>query len=410
MKHFIDTSELRAQHRYKHALLLEEFYGHPSRLLQLIGVTGTSGKTSVTHLLAQALHALGKPCGVLGSIGNGIWPALKPSELTTLDPESLQKAFLEFHRAACPVVAMEVSSHGLDQHRLGSAQLDIGVFTNLSQDHLDYHPSMEAYALTKATMFQNHVARVALLNADDSYLPLMRAHCRSGLSVMTFGVTPSDIHLQAYHALPEGFAITVTTPWGALEATVALLGNFNISNILAVMGILGNMGYSVIDIANAISHCHGVTGRMEVVHQQPQIIIDYSHKPEALKKVLQVAREHCKGQLMVLFGCGGDRDRTKRPLMAQIAEHYADVVMVTEDNPRTEDPAQIVADMMPGFSDPSRILFEASRGKAVERILALATIHDTVLLAGKGHECYIIRGKTKEPFSERELVACFYRR
>ncbi len=395
----------------KVASLAEQFYEYPSTGLKLVGVTGTNGKTSVTQLLAQALHALRKPCGVLGTIGNGVWPQLVPSGLTTLDPCALQKIFHQFRREHCDTVAMEVSSHGLDQNRLGSTQLDIGVFTNFSQDHLDYHHTMAEYGLAKAKMFDQYVGRVAMLNADDAQMALMRSHCAAHLTVMTFGIAHSaDIQLQHHQALPEGFAIRVATPWGSLKATVALLGTFNLSNILAVIGILGNWGYSVGDITTALSQCHGVTGRMEFIHQQPLVIIDYSHTPDALQKALQAARVHCKGKLMVVLGCGGDRDRGKRPMMARIAEQYADVVMVTEDNPRTEDPLQIVADMITGFHSPKSILFEPNRVQAIARILSQATTHDTVLLAGKGHECYIIRGGTKEPFSEHEVVRSFYRR
>ena len=393
--------------------LAAEFYKFPAKALRMVGVTGTSGKTSVCHLLAQALQILKKPCGVIGTLGNGVFPGLDDSSMATPDPCTLQRLFQAFKDQECETVAMEVSSHALDQHRLGSTDIEIGVFTNLSQDHLDYHHTMEAYAATKATLFAKHVTRLAILNREDVCFEQMKRACQSSTKILTFGlIEGADIYVTHLDSRLRGNDtvkhVTVKTPWGICEYDWHLMGIGNLRNSLTVLGILHELGYELSEIAQALGQCHEVRGRMEVIHHQPLVVIDFAHKPDALSKALQSLRATCSGKLWVVFGCGGNRDRGKRPLMAEIAEGYADHVMVSEDNNRHESFEQIRHEIFAGFQVLEKILCEPDRQKAIEQVLKLAKPEDTVLLAGKGHECYIISQGLKRPFSEREVVQNYF--
>lgn len=395
--------------------IAERFYQHPAAGMTLIGVTGTNGKTSITHLLAQALTARGEPCGVLGTVGNGVWPALANSTHTTPDPLSLMRYLRAFRDQGCHAVVMEVSSHALMQNRLGNLAFQIGVFTHLTQDHLDFHGTMAAYAAAKARLFSEHVTECAILNADDSAVTVMQTACRANVAVLEFNghvdtrTTPrAAVHLLHHQALPQGFAVNIASPWGEIATTVPLLGLFNLSNILAVVAVLGRLGWSASTITQVLPSLRGVRGRMEWVHQAPQVLIDYAHTPDALAKALRAARAHCQGRLWVVFGCGGNRDRSKRPLMAALAEQCADRVVVTEDNPRFEAPSQILEDIMAGFARPHAVQVELDRERAIQWTLRQAKPNDCILLAGKGHECYIITQGQQRLFDERQVVAAFY--
>lgn len=379
------------------------FYGEPSRLLDLVGVTGTNGKTSVTQLVAQALDLLGQHCGLIGTLGTGFYGALESGRLTTPDPLAVQSTLNNLQKSGARAVAMEVSSHALEQGRVAALAFDIVVMTNLSRDHLDYHGSMEAYKAAKARLFDWPDLRCRVVNLDDDFgreLAVQAGESR----VISYSLSDPEATLYCREATfdDDGVRAVLVTPQGEHMLRSRLLGRFNLSNMLAAVGTLLAMEHPLDEILKVTAKLEGPIGRMQRLGggDKPLVVVDYAHTPDALEKVLQALRPHAKGQLACLFGCGGDRDRGKRPLMAEMAERLADRVIVTDDNPRTEDPLVIFEDIRPGFADPDAVTFISGRGDAIARAIADATVDDVIVLAGKGHEDYQEINGQRHDFSD----------
>ena len=389
--------------------LAASFYGDPSKKVTVIGVTGTNGKTSMTHFIAQALQHCEIRCAVIGTLGNGFLDALVPSTMTTPDPVKLQYEFAKLVEQGAEVIAMEVSSHALDQHRVAAIDFDIAVFTQLSRDHLDYHGTMEAYADAKSKLFLMPSVKTCVLNADDA-LGEKLIHRVQDKAIVPYSLRP-ECELDAVKATQitykaNGFQVAVSTPWGDGVFQANLLGRFNISNLLAVLSVLRVMQIDLQNALPAVSAVHAIDGRMHAFRAAtfPQVVVDYSHTPDALQHALQTLREHCDGALWCVFGCGGDRDAGKRAQMARVAEQFSDRIVVTNDNPRTEDPYAICADIFKGFEQPDQIKQELDRAEAIKFAVQSAGQHDIVLVAGKGHEDYQIIGTKRFAFSDLAYV------
>ena len=379
------------------------FYGEPSRLVNLVGVTGTNGKTSITQLVAQALDALGEHCGLIGTLGTGFHGALQSGRLTTPDPIAVQSTLYDLKKAGAHAVAMEVSSHALDQGRVAALDFDIAVLSNLSRDHLDYHGSMQAYAAAKARLFAWPGLKCRVLNLDDAFGRELAEQAHDS-RLITYSLSDASATLccRDAHFDDHGVRTTLVTAHGEYSLRSPLLGRFNLSNVLAAVGVLMGMAYPLDDILKAMRNVEGPVGRMQRLGggSKPLVVVDYAHTPDALDQVLQALRPHAKGQLLCLFGCGGDRDSGKRPLMAQVAERLADRVLVTDDNPRSEDPLRIFDDIRAGFSSAANATFVAGRGAAIAQLIASASLDDVVVLAGKGHEDYQEIDGERQPFSD----------
>ncbi len=379
------------------------FYGEPSRGLHLIGITGTNGKTSVSQLLAQALDLLGERCGIVGTLGNGFYGALEQGRHTTPDPIGVQATLADMKNAGARAVAMEVSSHGLHQGRVAALAFDVAVLTNLSRDHLDYHGSMQAYAEAKATLFAWSGLRCRVLNLDDAFGRELAA-AEHDSRLISYSLHDAEAYLYCRDAQfdEQGVRATLVTPRGEGSLRSSLLGRFNLSNLLAVVGTLLGLDYPLDEILQVLPQLQGPIGRMQRLGggKQPLVVVDYAHTPDALEKVLEALRPHVKGRLLCLFGCGGDRDNGKRPLMAAVVERLADAVLVTDDNPRTEAPAQIFADIRAGFATPEAVQFVHGRGQAIAQLVGAATADDVLVLAGKGHEDYQEINGVRQPFSD----------
>ncbi len=393
--------------------IADRFYQHPTQNMSVIGVTGTNGKTSISHFLAQALHKLNYSCAVSGTIGSGFLPHLQTSGYTTPDPILLQKQLSEYQKQGARYVAMEVSSHSLDQYRVNGVNFMGGIFTNLTRDHLDYHKTMEAYGAAKARLFQFPHLKFAVYNGDDPFghqlLAMNPAHVPSFLYSMNphFPQNTSAIIAQSIQSTRQGFELTIQSPWGKGVLPLSLIGRFNISNVLAVFAALGALEIPFKTILATLVELKPVTGRMHCLGGHgniPKIIIDYAHTPDALKKVLLSIQDHQPRRLWCVFGCGGDRDRGKRPEMGAIAEDYCNQVVLTNDNPRHESPQQIIADILGGIKNQQKCSVELDRAKAIQFAIAHADAEDIILIAGKGHETYQIIGDQVLPFDDCKVV------
>lgn len=381
------------------------FYGEPSRSLRVVGVTGTNGKTSVSQLIAQALDRLGEPCGIIGTLGTGFHGQLELGRHTTPDAIGVQATLANLKQEGARAVAMEVSSHGLDQRRVAALDFDVAVFTNLSRDHLDYHGSMDAYGAAKARLFEVPGLSCRVINLDDAFGRVLAGEERES-RLITYSLEDPTAYLFCAEARldDDGIHARLITPQGERSLRSPLLGRFNVSNVLAAAGALLGMDYPLDEILAVLPELQGPTGRMQRLGggDHPLIVVDYAHTPDALEKVLTALRPHARGRLLCLFGCGGDRDTGKRPLMAEVAERLADGVVVTDDNPRNEAPEQILEGIRSGFSNPAAVTFSHGRAQAIASLIAAARAEDVVVLAGKGHEDYQeVRGE-RLPFSDLE--------
>jgi UDP-N-acetylmuramoyl-L-alanyl-D-glutamate--2,6-diaminopimelate ligase len=367
------------------------FYGEPSRGLHLVGVTGTNGKTSVTYLIAQALDRMGERCGIIGTLGTGFHGELVLGQHTTPDAIGVQANLASLRKQGARAAAMEVSSHGLAQGRVAALAFDVAVFTNLSRDHLDYHGSMEAYGAVKAQLFKMPGLKCRVINLDDSLGRSLAAE-RAESRLITYSLDDASAYLYCPETQLDdsGIHARLVTPQGERSLRSPLLGRFNVSNVLAAVGALLGMDYPLDEILKVLQEVDGPAGRMQRLGggDLPLVVVDYAHTPDALEKVLDALRPHTRGKLLCLFGCGGDRDRGKRALMAQAAERLADQVVVTDDNPRNEDPMQILDEIRAGFSAPEQAAFVPGRAEAISRCIASSGVDDVVVLAGKGHENY----------------------
>ncbi|MBW3759762.1 UDP-N-acetylmuramoyl-L-alanyl-D-glutamate--2,6-diaminopimelate ligase [Aeromonas jandaei] len=387
------------------------FYDQPATKLELVGITGTNGKSTTALLVANWRTLLGGKAGVMGTIGNGLFGNLIEAENTTGSAVQVQANLAALQEQGADLVAMEVSSHGLVQHRVAALSFAAAVFTNLSRDHLDYHGTMEAYGAAKEQLLQLVDEPNAVINRDDELgakwlekYPLAVAFSVNGPIENHSG---RQLTAQQLDFHQQGFRAQINSSWGNGVLSAPLLGRFNVSNVLAAMGVMLVLGYDFDELLATAPKLQPVTGRMECFGggDAPLAVVDYAHTPDALDKALQALRVHCKGQLWCLVGCGGDRDRGKRPMMAAMAEQYADRVILTDDNPRTEEPARIMADMVAGLRDPAAVQVEHDRVKAINLAIRQASKQDIILVAGKGHEDYQIIGTDKRHYSDRETVA-----
>jgi UDP-N-acetylmuramoyl-L-alanyl-D-glutamate--2,6-diaminopimelate ligase len=396
------------------SLLAATFYGNPAASLKIVGVTGTTGKTSCTYFIAAALAQLNIPCGIIGSLGAGVFGNIVPGQLTTPDAITLQAIFARFVRQKIKIVAMEVSSHSIEQGRINAIPFTLAIFTNLSRDHLDYHGDMETYGAVKKRLLDSPNVPAVVINADDDFGNKIIPALHDQKTVYAYSVhsTVSSVPLIAARNIQldgNGIQAEITSPWGKGNATTKLMGEFNLSNLLAVLASLCFLDIKFTDALQSLAALQSVPGRMQIFSEagQPVVIVDFAHKPDALEKVLQTLRKHCHGKLYCIFGCGGERDKGKRPLMAKIAEQLSDYVIVTDDNPRHEDPAEIVVDIMRGFSSPEKVTVQHDRTKAIQDVIQSAAAGDCILVAGKGAETYQLRGDTKIPLDDAEIVKQF---
>ncbi|GAA5139254.1 UDP-N-acetylmuramoyl-L-alanyl-D-glutamate--2,6-diaminopimelate ligase [Thalassotalea piscium] len=396
--------------------LASQFYNYPQRKLQLIGITGTNGKTSISQLTAKLLSTLNKPCAVIGTNGAGLVDALTEIENTTPGSTELVTWLKSFEQEKITHVAMEVSSHALAQKRVSGELFDIAVFSNLSRDHLDYHGTMESYAETKYQIFTQQADQIAIINGDDNQASKWLSNWPASQPVIVYGRSDLITQYVAYAKASDishsqkGACFTLSTHLGEIEIQSPLLGDFNIDNLLAAIAVLMANNVRLTEVASAVSLLTPITGRMEAYFNKnaPTTVVDYAHTPDGLKNALQACRQHCKGQLWVVFGCGGDRDKGKRPLMGQVAQQMADKIVLTNDNPRTEQPQNIINDILAGCKNTAEITIELNRQLAVEQTIKSAKAGDVVLLAGKGHENYVVIGTEKVPYDERALVKQLY--
>ncbi len=385
-------------------VLADHFHGQPSATLKLIGVTGTNGKTSVVQLIGQALARLGYAVATQGTLGAGPHGALVPGSRTTPDAPTTQRWLAEMRDAGITHVAMEVSSHALDQHRVAGLRFHTAVYTNLSHDHLDYHGSMEAYFQAKSRLFRWPDLKVAAVNQDDVW---GRRLTPKAAALYAYGFSPeATIRGQGLRLLSDGLRFDVETPWGPLVVESRLLGTFNASNLLAVIATLLGMGVPLKELGALLPSLSPVQGRMNRLGggSQPLVVVDYAHTPDALEQALTSLRAHVTGRLILVFGCGGERDRAKRPLMGAIAARLADAVIVTDDNPRSEDGDRIVAEILEGVVDRRRVEVERDRALAIHQAVREASVGDLVLIAGKGHEATQESGGVQFPFDDTELA------
>lgn len=408
---FGDVPNLGIEHlRQYMGIIAADALSHPGRQLDLIGVTGTNGKTSITQWLAQALDQLQTPCGIMGTVGNGFWQHLHESTHTTLDAWSVQQWLKRFVDEGAKAVAMEVSSHGLDQFRVNGVPFKSAIFTNLTRDHLDYHGDMASYGDIKSRLFFWQGLQHAIINIDDEFGAFLLQQVKQSTSstqAYAYGFAEqADVCITAYQPSLDGTGIDFRTPWGDVTIHTQLIGRFNAQNLAACVAVLGAQGYALDDIAQVLGKIQPATGRMDGIREagKPLVVVDYAHTPDALEKALATLHElkQAHSQVWCVFGCGGNRDKGKRPLMGAAANQYADKVVLTSDNPRLEVPQDILNDILPALERPEYVTVE--RAEAIEYAIAHAGADDIVLIAGKGHETYQDMGGVKSHFSDFECA------
>ncbi|MCW8930029.1 MAG: UDP-N-acetylmuramoyl-L-alanyl-D-glutamate--2,6-diaminopimelate ligase [Gammaproteobacteria bacterium] len=426
--------------------IASRFYQHPSHSLRIIGVTGTNGKTSTAHFIAQLIHEMNNddsreekkgPCAVIGTLGNGLYGQLEQSTHTTPDAVTLQELIAGFRDAKAQALVMEVSSHALAQGRVNGVEFDCAILTNLTRDHLDYHGDMKTYADEKLKLFHFSSLKYIILNKDDSFSDqILRSITESSIekdsanemslksselkaSIVCYSRVDNHADYYADNILmsSDGISFTLTVNKESVVSVKShLVGDFNIENLLASIAALHLQGYELNKIVSGIEKLRVVPGRMEKIifqengmtSKKPLIVIDYAHTPDALEKGLSALQAHTKGKLICLFGCGGDRDKGKRPLMAKVAQQYADKIIVTSDNPRTESAERIIDEIARGFNHLDNVITEINRKKAIYLILQLMEPDDVLLIAGKGHEDYQEVNGQRFPFSDKGSVLSFY--
>ncbi|MBY0370828.1 UDP-N-acetylmuramoyl-L-alanyl-D-glutamate--2,6-diaminopimelate ligase [bacterium] len=393
------------------------WHGSPTRALKLVGVTGTNGKTTVSYLLRSIWKAENLRCGLLGTVEYQFGDTIVPASLTTPGALLLQSLFAQMVEAQVTHAAMEVSSIALDQHRVAGCYYDVAVFTNLTPDHLDYHGDMGGYLAAKKRLFNEMGPRVAVLNADDPASVVLK-EATTAAQTLLFSIrdASADFGVVSQTISARGIQAVLKTPVGNIDFHSPLLGWHNLSNCLAALAAAYATGVEIQAAARALAESLGAPGRLERVPtstESPYVFVDYAHSEDALRNVLESLRRvrgDAGGRIFTVFGCGGDRDRTKRPRMARAVSDLSDEVILTSDNPRTEDPQAILNEMESGLPQGRKFFREVDRLKAIELALAQAKAGDFVLVAGKGHETYQILGTQKVPFDDREVVRNYYGR
>ncbi len=396
--------------RYQAGNVADEFYEHPSEKLWMVGITGTNGKTSVSQWIAQAFNALNRKTAVIGSLGNGFLgnsehAELSPTINTTPDAILLHGMFADYLEQNAEAVAMEVSSHGLDQGRVNGVHFDIAVFTNLSRDHLDYHGDMASYGAAKKRLFAWDSLSCAVINCDDDFGRELAVELKAnGKNVLTYGIGTGDINAKSLQLENGSIIMQVATPQGDVSVGAPVIGRFNAYNLLAVLAVLIASKVTLADAVQAISQIRSVPGRMQTLggHNLPLVVVDYAHTPDALEKVLTTLKEQTPNKLICVFGCGGNRDAGKRNVMGKIATEIADAVIVTSDNPRDENAEEIIQQIVQNIT--RHYIIETDRASAIAIGVLSAKAGDVVLIAGKGHEDYQEINGVKHHFSDVEQV------
>jgi UDP-N-acetylmuramoyl-L-alanyl-D-glutamate--2,6-diaminopimelate ligase len=395
-------------------LIAARFFGSPSQQLTVAGITGTNGKTTCAWLLAQALEHCHRPAAYIGTLGFGRPPQVTPTLHTTPDAVTVQRHLAQLRALGAECVCMEVSSHALDQARVNGVRFNTAVFTNLTRDHLDYHGTMAAYGAAKARLLAWPDLAHRVINIDDAFGAGLAAATSAAPLIVTTrlgGNVPSGAQsVRATRVTPDpsGLLIEVQSSWGTAELAVRLVGEFNVDNALTVLAVLLAWEVPLKEAVRALGKCRAASGRMEMFGgrgRTPLAIVDYAHTPDALVNALRAARLHCRGELRVVFGCGGDRDAGKRPMMGRIAAQLADDIIVTDDNPRSEDPARITAAIVAGMDRPTPHVIEHDRTLAIRMGLERSGADDVVLVAGKGHEDYQIIGNERRAFKDQAVVS-----
>jgi UDP-N-acetylmuramoyl-L-alanyl-D-glutamate--2,6-diaminopimelate ligase len=396
--------------------LADRFFGRPSQALTVAGITGTNGKTTCAWLLAQAFGRCGRRAAYMGTLGYGFPATVAPSDLTTADAVTLHRRLATLRSLGAELVSMEVSSHALDQERVAAVRFHSAAFTNLTRDHLDYHGTMAAYGRAKARLLDWPGLIDRVINVDDEFGARLARQPSQASLVITSRRSPTGsapptaarwVRATRVRPTAAGLFIRVESSWGSSDLEVALIGEFNADNALTVLALLLASSVPLPEAAAALGACRAAPGRMEAFGGragQPLAIVDYAHTPDALAKALRAARGHCRGALRVVFGCGGDRDPGKRPMMGRVAAEMADDVIVTDDNPRTEPPERITAEILAGIGSGSAAQLEHDRAAAIRLALHRSAAADVVLIAGKGHEEYQIVGGERRPFRDQTVV------
>lgn len=393
--------------RHALAILANEFYGHPSEEMKVVGITGTNGKTTISYLTKSVLEAAGWKVGLIGTIAYWVGDEVREAVITTPESLDLQRILKEMLRGGTDCVAVEVSSHSLVLDRVYGVDFDLGVFSNLSRDHLDFHSTLEEYFQAKSILFQRLTGRgaQAVINIDDP--AGRRLMDLSRVPVVTYGFQhQAEVHPLSFDFSLEGTRLVATSPVGQIEFFFRLPGRFNIYNALATIGVGVAFGVHPAEMASGLEAVNSVKGRFERIDcgQDFTVLVDYSHTPGALENCLQAVRQLTPGKAIVVFGCGGDRDWGKRPLMGEVAARLSDYAVVTSDNPRGEDPVKIIEQIEAGIPIGFEYERTVDRAEAIRRALSLARSGDMVVIAGKGHENYQIIGDKKRPFDDREVA------
>ncbi|MDH2916113.1 MAG: UDP-N-acetylmuramoyl-L-alanyl-D-glutamate--2,6-diaminopimelate ligase [Gallionella sp.] len=406
--------------RHQAGVIADQVYGQPSQKLWMVGVTGTNGKTSISHWLAKSFSGVERKCALLGTLGNGFSGALQTTVNTTPDALLVQGLLSEYEQQGAQAAVMEVSSHALTQGRVNGVHYDVALLTNLTRDHLDYHGDMQSYAAAKRRLFDWTSLKHAVLNLDDAFGAEL-AESLKDTSVEVIGYGLSDESLQLAECLgirmvygnltqmdAQGLSLKLHTSWGGTEMHSKLIGRFNASNLLGALAVLLVSKVAMEDAVRELGLQKAVAGRMQTLggKEAPAVVVDYAHTPDALEKVLSTLREvtaSSGGKLICVFGCGGDRDRGKRPMMGTVVSKYADVRIITSDNPRSEDPRSIIESIVSGMSGDYQVIED--RARAITHAIEKAKPNDTVLLAGKGHEDYQEIAGVRLPFSDSEIAS-----
>ncbi|HNP64498.1 MAG TPA: UDP-N-acetylmuramoyl-L-alanyl-D-glutamate--2,6-diaminopimelate ligase [Woeseiaceae bacterium] len=391
--------------------IANRFYAYPSKALDAVGITGTNGKTTVAWLLAQCMHLLNKRCAYLGTLGHGVDELQGDADMTTPDTVEMHERLAGFLEQGASHAAIEVSSHALSQHRIDGVVFDAVLFTNLTRDHLDYHGDMQSYFEAKARLFLDYDVNARIVNLDSEFGAELAARC--GQEVITVSTNFDRVangrpylFIRSVVATAVGSNVTFTSSWGDGSFRLPIPGNFNVANAAIVLAYLLHRGFDLQQVCDALGLVSAPPGRMQSVPSAgPAIYIDYAHTPDAIESALRALRPHCRGKLWCVFGCGGDRDRGKRPLMGRLAERLADRIVVTNDNPRNENPASIIDDIVSGLSRTDKAIVIEERAAAIAWTIANASPADAILVAGKGHENYQEIAGHRLPFSDYAVAS-----
>ena len=391
------------------AAISTNYYGHPAKAMTMIGITGTNGKSSITWILKHLLEKLsGEKAGLVGTMVNMVGEESEPADRTTPESIQLQALFARMRDAGCKYAVMEVSSHAVALHRIGGVHFDVAAFTNLTPDHMDFHTDMEDYCNAKAELFAR--CDKAVINTDDAWAGKILARCTA--PVLSYGLE-DGVALQAVDVQTRANGVSYTAIMGdrKVPVNVPIPGKFTVYNTMTVLGVMHQLGFDLEEVAYALGQIEGVKGRVEVVPTPGKdytVLIDYAHTPDGVENILTSVREFCKGRLIVVFGCGGSRDRKKRPVMGRLAVELADFAVVTTDNPRWEDPAAVIEEVKTGMMDHDNFAAFVDRREAIYYALDMARKDDIVVLAGRGHETYMLVMGEKYHFDEREIVAEYF--